>query len=571
MKILGLHALYHDAGACLIVGDRIHAISEERLSRRKFDDAFPYRSIRYVMEIFGLDDVNEIDLVVIDHLEYKTDEATRILREELGYRGTIHPIRHHDAHAASAFFCSPFDDAAILIVDGGGSCGDENEPARPDHYLFTLEPHMYETHSTYRGHRNGFRLIRRSVTTQNHRFGLGYFYEAATCFLGFGSLSGGKLMGLASYGGGPKKLQGAIFTNFEGELLVEGDRPHGEESYDYYGEKYFSGYPRRRRGEPIRTEHQEVAHFVQVETERAMVTMARDLYEITRSPNLCVAGGVGLNSVANKKILDETPFEGFFFQPACSDTGIPLGCALYGAHVLQGRERFFEMKTAYLARPYSDEEIRAALEGRDDLRVTVPEKLEEEVALLMTQGKIIGWYQGASELGPRALGNRSIVCDPRIPRMKDTLNQKVKHREGFRPYAPTVLLEHVMDYFDLSGASPFMLLVAPVVEEQREMVPAITHVDGSARVQTVTREENGRFYRLVEAFYKLTGVPVILNTSFNVAGEPIVETPEDAIDCFMGTRMDGLVLGDCLIEALRKPPEVEQARWRDRFARWAAD
>ena len=254
--------------------------------------------------------------------------------------------------------------------------------------------------------------------------------------------------------------------------------------------------------------------------------------------------------MANKKVLDNSPFENIFVQPAACDTGIALGCALYGAHMLNGeppgKHRF---KNAYLGKPYNEEEILAALNSTANIKFRKEPHMARKAAELLAEGKILGWFEGGGEIGPRALGHRSIICDPSKPGMKDILNARVKHREAFRPFAPSVLKEHVSDYFDLTCESPYMLLIAKVKEDKQKTVPSITHVDGTARVQTVTREDNGRFCELIEEFYKITGIPVILNTSFNIAGEPIVETPADAMKCFMSTEMDFLVIEDYLIEA----------------------
>ena len=314
----------------------------------------------------------------------------------------------------------------------------------------------------------------------------------------------------------------------------------------------FGDVPPRPKHESIQQVHMDLAWLVQDSLESAMLELARNAHALTRADAICMSGGVTLNCVANQRILAETPFGAGYFQPACSDTGIPLGCALWGAHVVGGRDRFWTMDHAFLGPLWSAAAHEEALDlvAGESVRVTHYDGLEaiaDATAKLMSRGKILGWYQGRSELGPRALGHRSIVCDPRRPRMKDILNEKVKHREFFRPFAPAVLEERANEYFDLAWPSPHMLLIADVRPEKRKEVPAITHVDGTARVQTVGAD-NAAFRALIEAFDAWASVPVILNTSFNVAGEPIVESPSDAVRCFLGTELDGLALGNVLVE-----------------------
>lgn len=543
MNILGLHATGHNTGACIISGDTLCSISEERLSRKKNDGSFPDASIKYVLEDAGLSGLNRVDLVVVDYSDKSTHKGIEEIKK-MGYGGDIVPIRHHDAHAASAFFVSPFEDAAVLVVDGIGSWGKDVPPGEKPHYLHTLQDAMTEVQSVYRGTGDELILMRRTVTTDTYGMGVGAFYAMATMYLGFGELEAGKVMGLAAYGNGHVPFNEYLFTNFGGELLIEtGNKKFdAPENMSYFGRKFFAGIPSRKSSWPLKKGHAAIASFVQRQTEDAMLLLAKNLHNMTRSQNLCLAGGVALNCIANRAILDESGFKNVFIQPASSDTGIPLGCALYGCHVLGKVPRKLFMKNAFLGRGYSKNEISCALKNCRGVRYACPNSVLRRAAEHLAKGKIIGWFEGKSELGPRALGHRSILADPRDPKMKEKLNRNVKHREPFRPYAPAILEENADEYFDLPVKSPYMLLAARVKEEKKSIIPAVTHVDGTARVQTVNKKDNPRFYNLIREFYKLTGVPVLLNTSFNINGMPIAETPGDALDCFLKTGLDFLVL-----------------------------
>lgn len=549
MNILGLHVTGHDTGACLIAREKIYNISEERLSRKKNDGRFPHASIQYVLEGGGLSGLHHVDLIVVDYSDNSTHKGIEEIKRR-GYKGNIMPIRHHDAHAASAFFVSPFDDAAVLVVDGIGSWGKDMPPGEKPHYLHTLQDAMTEVQSVYRGTGDELTLMRRTVTTDKYGMGVGAFYAMATMYLGFGELEAGKVMGLAAYGNGHVPFNEDLFTNFGGELLIEtGNKKFdAPENMSYFGRNFFAGVPSRKSSEPLKKGHAAIASFVQRQIQDAMLLLAKNLHDMTRSPNLCLVGGVALNCIANRAILDESGFKNVFIQPASSDTGIPLGCALYGYHVLCRMPRKFFMKDAFLGREYSKSEISRALKNCGGVSYSYPKEALRCAAEYLAEGKIIGWYEGKSELGPRALGHRSILADPRNPKMKEKLNRDVKRREPFRPYAPAVLEEHAAEYFDLSVKSPFMLLSARVKEEKKNIIPAVTHVDGTARVQTVNKKDNLRFYNLIREFYKLTDVPVLLNTSFNVNGMPIVETPEDALDCFLKSGIHYLVLEDFLVK-----------------------
>jgi carbamoyltransferase len=521
------------------------AISEERLIRRKHPYTFPVHSLGYCMEIFGLASLEEIDLVVGDFFRIKRWHRSGPAHNctEFDYLKTkldvpphkIVQISHHMAHAASVFYTSGFDEAAILIVDGHGS---------------DLETTSFLTAS------NGKIRYLDSYRAR----GIGAVYAAVTNWvlgLGDGGDGGeGKTMALAPFGAPHEPVlsfDGAfdgIKTDYSAfmrrmpyyDVLNHVDRAHRVNPL--HGD-----YRLRDDGDDVTAPYfARVAYDVQEETERALVHLGQALYERTRCPNLCVSGGVALNSVANKVMFDATRFEDIFVFPACSDAGIPFGLAIWGYYNAKElgdvRRRKLAFANAYTGRDYAQDEIDAVLRayGIEASRTTL-----REVTRLIAEGHVVGWFQGASEYGPRALGHRSILADSRRAEIKDLVNVRVKHRETYRPFAPAVLLQDCAEYFDLEGQSPYMLLVANCRKPQ--VVPAIAHIDGTARVQTVTREANGVFYDLIAAFKELTGVPVILNTSFNDAGEPIVETPEDALICFFGTELDYLVLGNRLIKA----------------------
>ncbi|KKU60089.1 MAG: Carbamoyltransferase family protein [Parcubacteria group bacterium GW2011_GWA2_47_12] len=590
MNILGLKVISHDTGAALISGKRVVAIAEERLCRIKHShNIYPARSIAYCLKEFGLS-ATDIDMVVIDQIGRTEGVRMREIFEQNGgrafARAMVHIVNHHDAHAAHAFFCSLFNDAAVLIVDGAG----EKIPTN----LGILGT---ETETLYRGSDNQVVQIRKAMhirrkTRFPYTTGIGKFYALLSEeYLNFGHYNEGKMMGLAPYGDlrvfnqypvehWVKEYNGDILCNpcfrFAGEETIQKKResfsmrvlrafirisglyrlwlrfsPLGEEMVAepaFFPEIKFEK-PQRPRAAPLpEPYYAAVARAGQEVLERAMVLWGEKIKEITGCRNLCVAGGVGLNIDANKKFLDDVGFERIFIQPAASDTGIALGCALWGAHMLSGLPRFWEMKSASLGRIYSENEIEAALEKyKDKVTARNSDNIAEDSAHLIAEGKIIGWFQGGSEYGPRALGNRSILCDARNPEMANIVNKKVKHREPWRPFAASILAERQREWFELEHPSPFMLLAALVVEEKRALVPSIVHVDGSCRIQSVTREQNAPYYELLSAFEKETGVPLVLNTSFNDAGEPIVETPEDALRCFLATGMDALAMGNYIV------------------------
>jgi len=607
--ILGLSAYYHDSAAALVVDGRIVAAAqEERFTRVKHDHRFPTHAIRACLDRAGLEP-EELDYVAFyDKPLTKFDRLLETylsfapvgfasfaramplwLREKLHlpremrkgldgrYRKRFIFPEHHESHAASAFFPSPFEEAAVLTVDGVGE---------------------WATASFGAGRGNRIEL------THELRFphSLGLLYSAFTYFTGFKVNSGEyKLMGLAPYGepryverildrlmdlkaDGSFRLDLSYFNYCQG-LTMTGRR------FD----RLFDGPPRRPESE-ITQREMDLARSIQEVTEEVMLRAARHVHETTGLRDLCLAGGVALNCVANGRILREGPFERLWIQPAAGDAGGALGAALLTWYQLLGNERTPEPGDAQagsrLGPAFSPESVRRSL-GEVGARFTeIPGEAElcRRAAELLAEGRVVGWFQGPMEFGPRALGGRSILGDPRRPEMQRRMNLKIKARESFRPFAPSVLAERAERYFELGAESPYMLLVGPVGEAerletagddgeargferlgvQRSKIPAVTHVDGSARVQTVDRVRSPRYHRLLEAFEAETGCGVVINTSFNVRGEPIVCTPEDAFTCFMATDMDALVLEDCVL--LKEEQEGALAPSREEhLARFALD
>src|SRR3989344_2063269 len=586
MTILGLKILEHDTGAALLIDDKVVAISQERLDRKKYSRTFPKESINYCLSTAGLKSIDDVDVVAIEQITMTTAPLIDLLKQHGWWDKIAHKaifVNHHDAHAASAFFCSPFDDAAVLVVD---SAGQKTKLATG---LIGVE-----TETFYRGNNDGLHQITRNYAPVNqftgwllNFSGIGNFYSQVTYFLGFGNHEEGKTMGLAPYG------KGGFISNIPEEQFLKRTaqsryifpsrlEPHPDMGLKYLFRKtsisrrsallrqlksvvhYFSKkglayekpqhFPKTpeiffenpRANKKIKFPdglYTELAYWAQFYLEKVMIEYATHLHNVTKSKNLCIAGGVGLNSVANKKILDNTPFENIFIQPASGDSGLALGAALWASHQLNKNPIKWRMDNAYLGREYGEKEIFDAVShsGCNYKKLDNP---QATAAKLLADEKIIGWFQGKSEYGPRALGNRSILCSPVPPGMKDRLNMQVKHRESFRPFAPACLEELVSEYFNLDCPSPFMLLIAKV---KKDNIPAITHIDRTARGQTVNEDANPKFYSLIKEFQKITGVPVVLNTSFNDSGEPIVETPEDAVRTFKSINLDALIVGDYLL------------------------
>jgi carbamoyltransferase len=543
MIILGLHKdPWHNSGAAVVkdVGGKVDfaCISEERLNREKDSRKFPQLSIAACMRQLGVNSFDEIDLVVTDYIINPDWAADTINQKPIETEFFSHfkpeqviVINHHLSHAYSTFYSSRFKSAAILIVDGRGS-----DKETQSLFHASLEPQE-------------MRLI-----DHTDCMGIGLLYACITQKIGFANLQEGKTMGLAPYG---EKLGRKLWNfphNYDGvrtdysECMIE-DTYRLSPEYDAV---------------QVTSDDDKAigAWDVQDECEKALLHLAKYAQETTGEKYLCMSGGVALNSVANNTVLKSGIFEDIFINPACSDTGIPLGCALYGYHAVMGQPKQYELISPYLGGEYSDTEIIESIEefkgeGFEKFEVIQTEALEQAIDLL-ARNKIVAVHQGRSEMGPRALGNRSILMSPLVAENKDVLNARVKHREGFRPFAPAVLEERASEYFDLDRESPYMLLVPDVWPDKRAVIPAVTHVDGTGRVQTLTPERNKHFYKIVKEFGERTGVPVILNTSFNVAGEPIVETPQDSIRCFLGTDIDALFIGSYLLEKVSARDGIEE-------------
>jgi carbamoyltransferase len=609
MYILGISAYYHDSAACLVRdGEIVAAAQEERFTRKKHDQDFPTNAVAFCLQHAGitgkdLDFVTFYDKPLLKFerlLETYIDYAPRgfrsflmampvwikeklWIREQIaehcaGYKGKVLFTEHHESHAASAFFPSPFEAAAVLTMDGVGE---------------------WATSSYGYGRGNELHLLKELHFPHS----LGLLYSAFTYYTGFKVNSGEyKVMGLAPYGepryirqilddlidlreDGSLRLNMKYFNFAEGLTMTSA-------AFD----ELFGGRPRKPESELTQRE-MDLARSVQEVTEEAMLRMARHAHKETGEKNLCLAGGVALNCVGNGRILRESPFENVWIQPAAGDAGGALGAALSVWYQYLGNARDVAtvrgghadgMRGSYLGPEFSSEEIRAFLDSTGaSYRRVEQSDVAETIAALLAQEKVVGWFNGRMEFGPRALGARSILGDPRSPRMQSQMNLKIKFRESFRPFAPSVLRERVADYFELDCDSPYMLLVAPVREHlrvpvtadeeklfgveklnvPRSTIPAVTHVDYSARVQTVRREDNPAYYDLIAAFGRLTGCPVVVNTSFNVRGEPIVCTPEQAYTCFMRTEMDCLVLGEFVLEKQAQDASAfaDDVAWQEEF------
>lgn len=604
MKILGISAFYHDSAACLVEDGKILAAAqEERFTRKKHDPDFPKHAADYCLRSQGYQ-VKDIDYVVFyDKPVLKFERLLNTylttvpkgfssyakalplwlkhklwipetIRKELDYDGEILFTEHHQSHAASAFYPSPFQEAAILTIDGVGE---------------------WTTNSLGVGKGNEFSLVKDVKFPHS----LGLLYSAFTYYTGFKVNSGEyKVMGLAPYGE-PKYAQ-IIYDNLI-DLKDDGSFHLNLKYFNYlsgltmtndeFGELF--GGPRRKPETPLAQREMDLAASIQVVVEEAMLRQARFLHKETGSENLCMAGGVALNCVGNGRVLREGPFKNVWIQPAAGDAGGALGAALCVWYGYKGNPRLTDgsqtkdFQSASLLGPeFSDDETLGYLAELGAVSTRYDDSsLYSKVADILTEEKVIGWFQGRMEFGPRALGGRSIIGDPRSTEMQTKMNLKIKYRESFRPFAPIVMREHVSEYFDLDSDSPYMLLVAPVKEsrrikmnkDQEELfgiaklkiprsdIPAVTHVDYSARVQTVTAEQNEPLYRLLEAFNNKTDCPVLVNTSFNVRGEPIVCTPADAYACFMRTEMDCLVINNFVLLKEDQPEWQETEDWRNKF------
>jgi len=565
MYTLGISCYYHDSAAAILQdGKVIAAVEEERFSRIKFDDSFPRQAIDWCLKESGIDPNNLDSVAFYDKPVLKFERLldnyiavaprglysfldvipkwihkrlwikNEILKHLKGFNGTIIFPEHHISHAAHAFFTSPFQESAILTVDGVGE---------------------WTTSAFGSGHDTTIEL------TDDIRWphSIGLFYSAFTYFLGFKVNEGEyKLMGLSAYGK-PKYydliMENLIDVKNDGSIHL--DMKYFSFTYDkVMTNQNFSdlfGISPRKEDSNAEQIHYDIAASAQLVLEEILLKMVNHVHEKTNMKNLCLGGGVALNGVVNYRILKEGPFENIHIPPSPGDSGSAIGCAQYLYYYHKKNKRKIEQNderiknNIYVGPSYSDTKIKSFLD-MNKIHYNHLEKnsLLKTTAQLIADGNVVGWYQGRMEWGPRALGNRSILADPRNAEMKDILNEKIKHRESFRPFAPCILEEHFSEYFDIHVPSPYMLLVAPV--KKPEKIPAVTHVDGTGRLQTVSKDTNALYYDLITEFYKITGVPVLINTSMNVRGEPIVNTPEQAYDMVIKTDMDYIVLANYLIK-----------------------
>lgn len=558
MNILGISCFYHDSAACIIQdGKVIAAASEERFNRQKNSPVFPINAINFCIQSANLT-IYDIDYfgfhekpflkfyrVLLSHLRsypvsFKNFLDTTpnwleerliiplVLKKELGYGGKVLFIKHHLSHATSAFLVSPFEEAAIFTADGVGE---------------------WSTMSVGIGKGREIKIIKEMHFPNS----LGLLYTAITTYLGFEALRGeGKIMGLAGYGQPcyVEKFKEMVKVKSDGSFMIDQDFFGFNKGSRMYSNRLIKTLgPDRKPQDKIEQRHYDIAASLQKLTEDILVAIANHLYNQTKLDKLCLAGGLFLNCVANSKILENTPFKEIFVQPAAGDSGGALGVALYIYHSILKNDRNYVMRDAYLGPDFPANKLkRALLNNEINFREFDDDELFRHIARLISQDKIIGWFQGRMEFGPRALGNRSIIANPCNPQMKELLNSKVKKREAFRPYAPIVLEERASDFFEGKQFSSFMLLAALVRDNKTAIIPSVTHVDRTARVQTVSRNINPRLWQLIKEFENITGVPVLINTSFNLRGEPIVCTPEDAISCFTRSQMDCLVLGNYVAE-----------------------
>ena len=596
-SILGISAFYHDSAACILIdGKIIAAAQEERFTRKKHDPSYPHNAINFVLKFANLK-LSEVDHIVFfekpflkferlletyvafapkgfvsfakamplwvkEKLFQKNLLFNKLKNHDSNYKSDINLFfsDHHLSHAASAFFPSPFDEAIILTADGVGEWATTTVAIGKKENL-EIKKEIHFPHS------------------------LGLLYSAFTYYTGFKVNSGEyKLMGLAPYGNPifedkVKKLvdlkeDGTFRLNQKYFNYATGLTMTNEKFDDLFGQK-----PRNPNNESINQFHMDIAASIQKVTEEIMINLAKSIRKQYGIKNLCLAGGVALNCVANGKILEEKIFDNIWIQPAAGDAGGSLGAALALWHIEKGNKRSVnfndDMKGSYLGTEYKQDEIEKELKTAGAIFETLGyEELIDKTAEFLSNEKAIGWFQGRMEFGPRALGSRSILGDPRSDKMQKNLNLKVKYRESFRPFAPSVLREHLSEWFEMNVDSPYMLLVANInrnkkiemTNEQKNLfgidklnikrseIPAVTHVDYSARVQTVTKETNSRYYDLISKFKEKTGCPIVVNTSFNVRGEPIVNTPTDAFNCFMGTELDYLIIGNSILDKSKQNP-----------------
>lgn len=567
MYILGISSFAHESSCALIKDGEIRGVfEEERFNREKHTWKFPENAIRRCLKQEGIaiEDIDQFTFYWVPYKEvvrnirhvvryfprslnllvapadkqelaifkrlWDMQTVGRRIRETFGLKATprVAFVEHHLCHAASVFFVSPFSEAAILTVDGRG-----------------------EATSTMMAVGQGTRIHK--IKEINVPHSLGHLYAAVTDYLGFRAFfDEWKVMGMSAYGRDTFVKAFEDVLRFTGEggfrLNLEYMKFHTHGQRAWLSDRFFRTFgPIRRADEPYEQRHFDIALGLQRVIEKAGVYLAQHLHEVTGLPNLCLTGGVVLNCLMNKRIVEQTGFKDFFFQPIANDAGTSLGSALYFYHHQLGRARRHRFASVYLGSHFTNDEIEGALKAKE-VAYRRSENIARDTARHIADGKIVGWFQGRMEAGPRALGNRSITVNPMDPAMKDTLNARVKKREFFRPFAPSVLEENADEYFILPKGqrSPYMILVGDVREDKKAVIPAVTHADGTARVQTVSRAANPRYWELIHEFGKITGVPVLLNTSFN-ENEPIVCTPEDAVNCFLRTEFDVLAIGDYLV------------------------
>jgi carbamoyltransferase len=560
MIILGINYFFHDSSACIIRdGELVIALEEERFSRQKHTYAFPERAIQKCLEFANIR-AADVDHIAVSIKPRKHAFKKIIYGLQLGVKvgpflahelsGTLlkqkrlnnwyknfsvkkpplHFIEHHLSHIAGSYYISPYDKAALLSIDGSG-----------------------EWSTLFSGVANGLEITKFSETMFPHS--LGSFYEAATEFCGFKpNYDEGKTMGLAPMGNPERfyaEVEKMVQVTATGQIELDlsyfafqnsGKRRCSDKFYAVFGQ------PRKQNHrEPFGQHHLDIAAAFQRVLEEKVLQLANMLYTKTKADYIVLAGGVALNSVMNGRIVRETPFKDAYIMPAAGDNGTSIGAAYYVYHhILGAKERSYH-NSPYVGNEYSNEQVESVLK-ESKLKYRKSANICQEAARMLREGNILGWFQGRMEIGPRALGNRSILADPSLPGMKDKINAEVKHREAYRPFAPSVLAEARLDFFKSEVEAPFMLKVCDVREDKKDIIPAITHVDGSARIQTVRKDTNPRYHELLSEFGRLSGVPVLLNTSFNIMGEPIVESPVDALRCFFTTGLDVLVINDFIIE-----------------------
>jgi len=531
--IIGIGGLMHDGNLCLLKesGLPLFVGEEERFSREKRRGGVPVYALSYASKKYYMD-LSDFSEIILSRNILPSERGLKNIVRDTPVSKFIH-IPHHKAHAASAFYSSPFEESAILTLDGLG-----------------------DDVCTMFGYGKGNRIKEfRSIHYHNS---LGVLWMRTGWFLGFQKdhfFSGAKVMALAAYG---NPVYADVFLNIFrlfGDGTYELNKSHYPiESISRFWEKekpFFLrkalGIEPRRPGSRILKVHKDIAASLQYASEELVLHMAKGLHKHTGSKNLCLAGGVALNCVQNSKLLRDSPFKNIFIVPCASDCGDGLGAILYHFHHNLDNKCLWQMRNTYLGAGYSTKEIEQSLQI-NRIKYTTPSDIAKKAARLIANGKVIGWFQGRSEVGPRALGNRSILADPRRSDIQEYLNKRIKHREWFRPFAPSVLKENVKEYFKFNDTSPFMLFSFPAIPERQTEIPGVIHADGTARIQTVTKKNNPLFRRLIEHFYNETGVPMVLNTSFNDCGEPIVNSPADAIRRFLNSELDAVFIGPFFVK-----------------------